>query len=263
MGILTINYMSISGTCRIWHEFFICFAKEIHVLEVKAIKGVSFTVFDVRERSFAAFLDRTNRVLKTDFSFNQMYVMKLILAIPAAGLLLSGTLRSLQHSDASALSSQPIAPAASTTEVKAKPKMWTEKEYLYKGESFDLHFDLPHARYLGMVDPDGKFFYVVFPAESAVGKLTPLVTSEQFVSMRSLKINTQNFKADPYIYGVLENQPVFNKSGTYRVVLGEDLHTDDESSLTVIRIQYVNAKRPSGQNTSIASLRKILQFTTT
>jgi hypothetical protein len=222
-------------------------------LEVKAIKGVSFSGSGVWERSSVAFLNRTKRVLKTDFSFNQMYVMKLILAIPAAGLLLSGTLRSLQHSDANP-SSLPIAPAASTTEVKAKPKMWTEKEYLYKGESFDLHFDLPHAQYLGIVDPDGKFFYVVFPAANAVAKLTPLVTSEQFISMRSLKISSQNFKADPYIYGVMENQPVFNKSGTYRVVLGEDLHTDDESSLTIIRIQYVNTKRPSGQNTSIASL---------
>jgi hypothetical protein len=179
--------------------------------------------------------------------------MKLILAIPAAGLLLSGTLRSLQHSDAFP-ASQPIAPTTSKTEVKAHPKMWTEKEYLYKGESFDLHFDLPHAQYLGVVDPDGKFFYVVFPAANAVGKLTPLVTSEKFISLKTLKINTQTFKADPYIYGVMENQPVFNKSGNYRVVLGEDLHTDDESSLTIIHIQYVNTKRPSGQNTSIASL---------
>ncbi len=179
-----------------------------------------------------------------------MFVMKLILAIPAAGLLLSGTLRSLQHTDATP-ASQPIAPA---TVVETQPRMWTEKEYLYKGESFELHFELPHAQYLGIVDPDGKFFYVVFPAENAVGKLTPLVTSEQFVSMKSLKINTQTFKADPYIYGVLENQPVFQKQGVYRVVLGEDLHTDDESGLTVLRIHYTNSKRPSSQNTSIVSL---------
>lgn len=180
--------------------------------------------------------------------------MKLILAIPAAGLLLSGTLHSLQQS-ANSPASQPI-PANATTDtyVEAKPKMWTEKEYLYKGESFDLHFDLPHASYLGVVDPDGKFFYVVFPAESSVGKLKPLVTSEQFVSMRSLRINAQSFKADPYIYGIMENQPVFQKSGVYRFVLGEDLHTDDESSNVIVRIHYLNVKRPSDQNTSIVSL---------
>lgn len=182
-----------------------------------------------------------------------MFNMKLILAIPAAGLLLSGTLQSLQPSAKSA-ASQPIAPMSPVTETKAKPKMWTEKEYLYKGESFQLHFDLPHAQYLGVVDPDGKFFYVVFPAENAIGKLTPLVTSEQFVSIKTLKIQTQTFKADPYIYGVMENQPVFQKSGVYRVILGEDLHTDDESSLAIIRIHYSNTKRPAGQNTSIAAL---------
>lgn len=178
-----------------------------------------------------------------------MFNMKLILAIPAAGLLLSGTLRSLQPTTGNA-ASQPITPAAN----EIKPKMWTEKEYVYKGESFDLHFDLPHASYLGVVDPDGKFFYVVFPAENAVGKLTPLVTSEQFASMKSLKVNLQTFKADPYIYGVMENQPVFQKTGVYRIVLGEDLHADDESALTIIRIHYSNTKRPSGQNTSIAAL---------
>ena len=180
--------------------------------------------------------------------------MKLILAIPAAGLLLSGTLQSLQQS-AKSPASQPIAPnTPASTYVEAKPKMWTEKEYLYKGESFDLHFDLPHARYLGVIDPDGKFFYVVFPAENAIGKLQPLVTSEQFASMKSLRINAQLFKADPYIYGVMENKPVFQKNGTYRFVLGEDLHTDDESSLVIVRIQYVNNKRPSQNNTSIVAL---------
>ena len=183
-----------------------------------------------------------------------MYIMKLILAIPAAGLLLSGTLQSLQQS-ANGLASQPTSPnTPAPIHVEFKPKMWTEKEYLYKGESFDLHFELPHARYLGVVDPDGKFFYVVFPAENAIGKLKPLVTSEQFTAMKSLKINPQLFKADPYIYGVMENQPVFQKTGTYRFILGEDLHTDDESSLVIVRIQYMHSKRPAEQNTSIVSL---------
>lgn len=180
--------------------------------------------------------------------------MKLILAIPAAGLLLSSTLHSLQQ-PASNSASQPIAPNTPVlTQMEATPKMWAGKEYLYKGESFDLHFDLPHAGYLGVVDPDGKFFYLTFPAENAVGKLKPLVNSEQFVTLRSLRINTQQLKADPYIYGILENQPVFQKSGTYRFVLGEDLHTDDESSLVIVRIQYVHHKRPAQQNTSIVSL---------
>jgi hypothetical protein len=39
-GILTKNYMSIGAHHHFWHEFFISFAKEIHVLEVKAITRV-------------------------------------------------------------------------------------------------------------------------------------------------------------------------------------------------------------------------------
>lgn len=180
--------------------------------------------------------------------------MKLILAIPAAGLLLSGTLQSLQQS-AKNPASQPMLPnTPAPICMEAKPKMWTDKEYLYKGETINLHFDLPHARYLGVVNPDGNFFYVVFPAENAVGKLKPYVTSEQFVHLKSLKINPQNFTADPYIYGVMENQPVFQKSGAYRFVLGENLHSHDDSSLEVVYIHYIHSKRPSEQNTSIVAL---------
>jgi len=183
-----------------------------------------------------------------------MYIMKLILAIPAAGLLLSGTLQSLQQSAKGPASQPMLTSTPEPTYMEAKPKMWTEKEYLYKGETIDLHFEMPHARYLGVVNPDGKFFYVVFPAENAVGNLKPYVTSEQFVHLKSLKINPQTFKADPYIYGIMENQPVFQKSGTYRFVLGENLHTHDESSVAIVHIQYIHAKRPAEQNTSIVAL---------
>ena len=40
IGVLTKNYMPKTGIQRFWHEIFICFAKEIHVLKVKDIKGV-------------------------------------------------------------------------------------------------------------------------------------------------------------------------------------------------------------------------------
>jgi hypothetical protein len=173
--------------------------------------------------------------------------MKLILAIPAAGLLLSGSLQSLQHPGIAA-ASQPISLKAPTSVAANQPRMWTAKEYLYKDEAFELHFEMPHAANLGVIDPEGKFFYVIFPEANSVGKLRPLVSSEQFAHMSTLKINSRTFKADPYTHGVLENQPVFRKPGTYRFVLGNDLHTDDESTLAIVRVQYSDAKRPAANN---------------
>jgi hypothetical protein len=95
-----------------------------------------------------------------------------------------------------------------------------------------------------VIDPDGHFFYVVFPKEGESGQLKPFVSSERFVAMKSLKFNTATFKADPYEYGVLENRPVFTKTGTYRFVLGDNLHVDDADALTILKVRYTHSARP-------------------
>ncbi len=170
--------------------------------------------------------------------------MKLILAVPAVGLLFTGAIglnRLSSAALAALLTPKPESPAL----VTAAPKMWAQTAAVYKGEKFDLSFETPHPVYLGVKDPDGKFFYVIFPAEPGQGKLKPLMDGTQFAKQNSLTINTATLKADPYIYGVLENQPVFTKSGTYSFILGETLHTDDVASVCVVRVFYNDTKRPS------------------
>lgn len=174
--------------------------------------------------------------------------MKLILAVPAVGLLFTGAI-SLNRL------SQPSTPALSmpTSESLVRvtaPKMWAQTAPVYKGEKFDLSFETPHPMYLGAIDPDGNFFYVIFPFEPGQGKLKPLMNGAQFARQSSLTINTATLKADPYIYGVLENQPVFTKSGTYRFILGETLHTDDETTVSIVRVVYHDIKRPSAPTAS-------------
>ena len=116
--------------------------------------------------------------------------------------------------------------------------MWSDRKQLYKGEVLTLHFKVPHAAYLGVINPDGKFFYVVFSEASTSGNLMPYVPSEQFPSIATLKIKTTTFTADPYTYGVDENQPVFTKSGKYRFVLADNLHVDDEKGIQVLDVVY-------------------------
>ncbi len=126
-----------------------------------------------------------------------------------------------------------------------RPNMWAKNATLYKGESLELHFKTPNPTYLGLIDPKGRFFYLVFPGESAVGALTPLVESKIFAGLKTLNINTGLLKADPYTYGVYTNQPVFIRSGTYTFILGENLHVDDPGLLTKVRVRYVHGPRPS------------------
>ncbi len=169
--------------------------------------------------------------------------MKLILAVPAVGLLFTGAFsltRSFPNDLTTFSTPVPEASAEITT-----TKMWAQTAPVHKGEKFDLSFETPHAAYLGVIDPTGNFFYIIFPAEPGQGKLKPLVDGSQFTTQSSITINTLTLKADPYTYGVIENQPVFTKSGTYRFILGETLHTDDESSVSVVRVVYNDWKRPS------------------
>lgn len=123
--------------------------------------------------------------------------------------------------------------------------MWVDHNIFFRGEHFLLHFNTPHAANLGVINPDGKFFYIVFPAENASGGLKPLVSSERFVGMDKLRINTAALKADPYVYGVTTNQPVFTKTGTYTFILGDNLHVDDPELLQSVAVYYVHSPRPA------------------
>jgi hypothetical protein len=172
------------------------------------------------------------------------------LSIPLAALFLAAPWKT--HNPTLSLPALPAqAPTPAEPSEKAA-KIWTDATTIYKGESFALRFSTPNAPYLGVIDPNGRFFYVVFPKENAEGKLTPLVDSERFSSMAALNIHTGQLKADPYTYGVYENQPVFTCSGTYTFILGENLHVDDPTLVSSARIQYVHKPRPAAPAASVA-----------
>ncbi len=163
--------------------------------------------------------------------------MKLILALPAVGLLFSG-LTFLPKSPAISNTATPQAVEVLDSEI------WANKSECFKNETFELHFAMPHATTLGVVDPDGKFFYLVFPAACTIGNLVPLMSSEDFEHCSTITINPATLKADPYTYGVIENQPVFTKSGVYRFMLGDNLHVDDEAALNIVSVRYKRKNRP-------------------
>ena len=168
--------------------------------------------------------------------------MKLILAVPALCLLASAI---GIHSKNSLSNSKTDADIA----VSESSAIWVEHAECYRNESFNLHFSESHASTLGVVDPDGKFFYLVFPKACTLGELKPLVCSEEFEGIRQLSISTASLTADPYTYGVLENQPVFTKTGIYRFILGDNLHVDDEFALSIAEITYIHRDRTTVERT--------------
>lgn len=146
----------------------------------------------------------------------------------------------------------PPIPAPEHLETGKSPRMWAKTATLYKNESLELHFAAPNAPYLGVVDPTGHFFYMVFPKETAEGQLKPLVDSRAFASMTALTINTGTLKADPYIYGVYQNEPVFTQSGTYTFILGDNLHVDDPELVHKVSVKYIHKARPASDPIVVA-----------
>jgi hypothetical protein len=131
-----------------------------------------------------------------------------------------------------------------TPSEKKQPGMWASTSAVYLGETFTLNFKTPHAQYLGVTDPAGHFFYVIFPKAYASEGLQPLISGEDFIGRKQIVFDPQTLRADPYTYGVTENQKVFTRNGNYTFVLGENLHVDDPALVQKITIQYHSSKRP-------------------
>jgi hypothetical protein len=179
--------------------------------------------------------------------------MKTLLLIPMLGIAIAGSFyhngltQPVSHSVllSTTSASKPTAPHL--------PGIWSSSNKVYKGENLVLYFRTPNPPYLGVITPERRFFYVVFPHETAVGQLRPFVESTEFRSTQQMNINLTTFKADPYIDGVYTNQPVFTTSGKYTFIMGDNLHTDDPNAVVSLEIDYCHQKRPAATTTTTAN----------
>ncbi len=56
------------------------------------------------------------------------------------------------------------APVSSSPEISnaGMPGMWIQNKEMFLGDTLQLRFQAPHAQFLGVIDPEGSFFYLVF-----------------------------------------------------------------------------------------------------
>ena len=130
-----------------------------------------------------------------------------------------------------------------------KMLMWTDQTDVFMQDTIWLQFNAPHPALLGIINPGGRFFYIVFPAHEAPKTLIPLADSKLFVHMTCLAIPT-SLKADPYQYGITENKPVFTRFGTYTFIMGDNLHTDDPSENHQVTVRYHQKVKPKPPKTA-------------
>jgi hypothetical protein len=141
---------------------------------------------------------------------------------------------------------QEDAPVSASAE-KAPPAgtMEVPQETVYRGDMINLRFSVPHGAHLAIRDPKGRFFYVVFPAAQATAGLKPLIDSETFVRRAELSFRADQLTGDPYTHGINKNQPVFTVSGTYTLIMGDNLAVDNPDELVVRPLKYRHESRPA------------------
>lgn len=89
------------------------------------------------------------------------------------------------------------------------------------GDSFVLHFSIPHGKDLAVVDPDGVFHWLVsFKPDQT---MTSLVDWQVFASMPELRIDTLG----AYEHRKDGHYHIFAKPGIYQFLLSENIEMCD------------------------------------
>jgi hypothetical protein len=116
-------------------------------------------------------------------------------------------------------------------------------EKLFSGGALTLNMPAPHGGDLAIVDPEGKFFFVVYEPDSSGHSLMrqPFMNWEEFKSLRRLNLST-DLSATLMAKDGNGNQRVFTKTGWYKLLLSENLETEIEAPVPQCKVYYSNQR---------------------
>lgn len=107
---------------------------------------------------------------------------------------------------------------------------------LYKGDTLKINFKIPHSKDLGIKSPTDKFFFVVYSGNDTL--MPSLVNWNEFKNHTYIEIITDKTKANPWDARETENKIIFNSTGVYKILLGENLESDDGTPIEIENIYY-------------------------
>jgi hypothetical protein len=123
---------------------------------------------------------------------------------------------------------------------KRKATLRCSPKRLSRGSRLILDMSVPHGGDLAIVGPDRTFFFVSFWQPDRTSASQSTFDWEKFKSRKRLEIITSQLKATPWAAGRDEKELVFNRTGWYRVLLSENLETDDGTPFSECRVYYVD-----------------------
>ena len=88
-----------------------------------------------------------------------------------------------------------------------------------------LAMRVPHARYLGVREPGGDLFFVIYPMPEP-GR-PPLMPSEEFRLRRTLELPVSALHGARWVAGHDKLERVFVRGGRYTILLSENLEAEE------------------------------------
>ncbi|HEX5702448.1 MAG TPA: hypothetical protein VFX97_04465 [Pyrinomonadaceae bacterium] len=133
---------------------------------------------------------------------------------------------------------QDTKPQPSARDIARKVSLRCSPGRLYLGDTLTLNMSVPHGRDLAILGPDNKFFWLRSwePNDEAA-----TASWYAFEKMKLLKIVT----AEANGRVSTDDEPIFTKTGWYRIRVSYNLETDDGTPVNECRVYYTHRRRPA------------------
>lgn len=131
---------------------------------------------------------------------------------------------------------QDTKPQPSARDLTRKVSLRCSPAKLWLGDTLTLYLSVPHGRDLAVLGPDNKFFWLRSwePNDEAT-----TAKWYAFENLRQLKIVTTEAKGRVST----DDEPIFTKTGWYRIRVSYNLETDDGTPVTQCRVYYSHKRR--------------------
>ena len=133
---------------------------------------------------------------------------------------------------------QHIKPQPSARDLSRRVSLRCTPARLWPGDTLTLTMSVPHGRDLAILGPDNKFFWLRSwePNDEAT-----TANWYAFEKMKLFKIVTAEAKGRVST----DDEPIFTKTGWYRIRVSYNLETDDGTPVNQCKVYYTHRRRPA------------------
>lgn len=132
---------------------------------------------------------------------------------------------------------QDTKPQPSARDIERRVSLRCSPRKLGLGDTLTLYMSVPHGRDLAILGPDNKFFWLRSwePNDKAT-----TASWYAFEKMKLFKIVTAEARGRVST----DDEPIFTKTGWYRIRVSYNLETDDGTPVNECRVYYTHRRRP-------------------